>query len=319
MSNHYRNGCLLGLFCAVLICAAGCESRMEDPSRGSILAGPAAGGVVDEAGGSAETSSGPAPVVEEPAVSPRADAGPKQRADATDEPIWLQSLKVDHIRFRGKVIEGFGDTFLRADNISALLLAGGASVYMHNEGCDDSIQDNVRHDRFFNHFWDNALNVTGHPGLHFGATGLWYGLSADSQDDLNKERALTMLTALSVTGIVTTGLKAARDNESPNGEPWAWPSGHTSSSFTVASVLDEFYGPKVGIPAYILASLVAYRMVDTDGHWTSDVIFGATLGWMVGHTIAGKDKQLEIAGYKVLPYVGSAVEPAIGVTLFKRF
>jgi hypothetical protein len=32
-------------------------------------------------------------------------------------------------------------------------------------------------------------------------------------------------------------------------------SGHAASSFTVASMLDEYYGPNVGIPAYVLALL----------------------------------------------------------------
>jgi membrane-associated phospholipid phosphatase len=128
-----------------------------------------------------------------------------------------------------------------------------------------------------------------------------------------------MMTALSVTGLVTVGLKGIRDNETPNGKSWAWPSGHTSSSFTVAAVLDEFYGPKVGIPAYVLASLVGYRMADTGDHWASDVVFGATLGWVVGHTIAGKHKELEIAGLTVLPYMGNTDGSPKGISIVKQF
>ena len=128
-----------------------------------------------------------------------------------------------------------------------------------------------------------------------------------------------MTTALAITGLTTVGLKAIRDNETPNGREWAWPSGHTASSFTVASVLDEFYGPKVGIPAYVLASLVGYRMMDTGDHWASDVVFGATLGYVVGHTVAGKHNELEIAGFKVLPYTGNTKGTAIGISLVKQF
>jgi hypothetical protein len=60
-------------------------------------------------------------------------------------------------------------------------------------------------------------------------------------------------------------------------------------------------------------------MLDTGDHWTSDVVFGATLGWVVGHTIAGKHKQLEIAGFKVLPYAFGGRKPAIGVNLVRQF
>ena len=73
------------------------------------------------------------------------------------------------------------------------------------------------------------------------------------------------------------------------------------------------------VPAYIAASLVSYRMIDSGDHWGSDVVFGATLGWVVGHTFAGKHKQLEIAGFKVLPYTANNNGSVIGVTLVKRF
>jgi len=232
---------------------------------------------------------------------------------------FFESAKADLVNWPSRIIEDSKDTFLRADNFSALLLAGGASVAMHQGNADKKLQGNFDRHQAFQGFTDESLNVIGHPGTHFAVTGLWYALSVESQDEFNKERAWTMMTALSVTGLVTVGLKAVRDNETPNGKRWAWPSGHTASSFTAASVLDEFYGPKIGIPAYILAGLVGYRMTDTGDHWASDVVFGAALGWMVGHTIAGKHKRIEIAGFKVLPYMASNDAPVMGVSLLKRF
>ena len=233
--------------------------------------------------------------------------------------LFFESAKVDFANWPGRIIEDSKDTFLRADNFTALLLAGGASIAMHQSNADKDIANNFKKHRVLHGFADESLGIIGNPGTHFALTGLWYGLSAENQDDFNKERAWTMMTALSVTGMVTVGLKGIRDNETPNGKRWAWPSGHTASSFTVASVLDEFYGPGVGIPAYALASAVAWRMMDTGDHWASDVVFGATLGWVVGHTIAGKHKELEIAGFKVLPYTASNNGAVIGVNLVKWF
>ena len=232
---------------------------------------------------------------------------------------FFESARSDFANWPVRIIEDSKETFLRRDNITALLLAGGASIAMHNSDADDKLAGNFERHRVFQGFTDESLDVIGNPGTHFAVTSLWYALSAQSQDEFNKERAWTMMTALAVNGMATVGLKAIRDNDCPNGKNWAWPSGHTSSSFTVASVLDEFYGPKVGIPAYALASLVGYRMMDTGDHWASDVVFGAALGWVVGHTIAGKHKQLEIAGFKVLPYMGNADGPVMGVSLVKRF
>jgi hypothetical protein len=219
-----------------------------------------------------------------------------------------------------RIIEDSNEAFLRSDNLTALLLAGGASIAMHNTDADDNLNDNFRRHRVFRDFTDESFNIIGNPGTHFAVTGLWYVLSADKEDDFNRERAWTMMTALSVSGLTTAGLKAIRHNDTPNGKRCAWPSGHTSSSFAVAAVLDEFYGPKVGIPAYALAGLVGYRMMDTRDHWASDVVFGATLGWVVGHTIADKHKKLEIADFDVLPYGGTGGDDAVmGVSLVKRF
>jgi membrane-associated phospholipid phosphatase len=217
-----------------------------------------------------------------------------------------------------RIISDANVTFTRSDNIIALLLAGGASIAMHNTDADSDIADSFDR-RVFNDFTEESLDYIGSPGTHFAAAGLWYMWSLGGHDQFNQNRAWTMLSALSVNGLVTLGLKGIVYNDTPNGKNLAWPSGHTSSSFTVAAVLDEFYGPKVGIPAYIVATLVGLRMMDTGDHWASDVVFGATLGWVVGHTIAGKHKQLEIAGFKILPYLANHEGPVIGVNLVKRF
>lgn len=246
-------------------------------------------------------------------------AGQNQAPQPREESRFIKAAKADFADWPDRIIDDSKDTFLRKDNLTLLLLAGGASIAMHNTDADDNIAENLRNHRGIDGFASEALNTIGNPGTHFAATGLWYAISANNQDDFNQERAWTMMTALSITGITTVGLKGIRNNDSPNGRRWAWPSGHTSSSFCVASVLDEFYGHKVGIPAYALATLVAYRMMDEGDHWASDVVFGAALGWVVGHTVAGKHKDLEIAGFRVLPYVASTRGPAAGVTLIKRF
>ena len=174
---------------------------------------------------------------------------------------FFDAARQDIVTLPEQVIDGSRDTFLRKDNIAALLLAGGATIAM-NQGADNDIADYFDRHEVFHNVADRSLNLFGGPGFHFAATGLWYALSVENGDDFNRQRAATMITALSVTGLTTVGLKAIRNDETPVGNDWAWPSGHTSSSFTVASVLDEFYGPGVGIPAYVVASLVGLMMMD---------------------------------------------------------
>jgi len=230
----------------------------------------------------------------------------------------LRSAKADFFGLPADILEGLKDTFSANDNVTALLLAGAASIAMHNSDADNKIFAWTERHRLFHSFTDRSLKTIGNPGFHFAAAGIWYGLAVDNDDELNKSRSWTMLKALSTTGVSTAALKAVRNNENPNGKDWAWPSGHTSSSFAAASVLDEFYGQKVGIPAYTVAALVGYRMADSGDHWASDVVFGATLGWVAGRTIAGKDKPFEIAGFKILPFTANNNESA-GINLLKRF
>jgi len=232
---------------------------------------------------------------------------------------WFERAKTDLAHLPADVFDGSKDTFLRRDNMAALFLAGGASIAMDKSNADDKIARNFECHRSFRGFRDETFYIVGGPGFHFAAAGLWYAISAEKPDELNRERAWTMIKALSVTSLTTTGLKAAVDNETPNHKRWAWPSGHISSSFTAASVLDEFYGPGVGIPTYGLASVVAWRMMDTGDHWASDIVFGATLGWVVGHGVAGKYKVPEMAGFEILPYASADGDSVTGVMLVKQF
>ena len=283
MSVYRRNGFLLRIFFTSLIFAAGCANNDNFSNQQSSAK-------TQTENSSSNSSSGSV-----------IDAAVEDLKEWPDR-LWDET----------KV------TFTRPDNITALLLAGGASIVM-NQGVDDEIKDYFDRYNKLHNFKDESLYTIGHPATHFAASSIWYLLSVQNQDELNKQRAWTLRTALTITWLTTMGFKAIRDNETPNGKDWAWPSGHTSSSFTVAAVLDEFYGHEVGIPAYAVASLVAYRMMDTADHWGSDIVFGATLGWVVGHTVAGRDKELEIAGFEVVPFVPMTEKPMVGIGLLKRF
>jgi membrane-associated phospholipid phosphatase len=220
--------------------------------------------------------------------------------------------------FPARIFSDANETFSKSSNLAALLLAGGASIAMLNTDADKNINDNL-HRRAFNDTTDKIFDYAGNPWSHIGATGLWFFLSQSNNDELNQERAESLLSALLITDATVFALKAIRNNDTPNGKDLSWPSGHTASSFCVASVLDEYYGPQVGVPAYIGACFVGWRMMDSGDHWASDVLFGGTLGFIVGHTVAGKHKQLEIAGFKIEPMIDIASRPSTGIALVKRF
>lgn len=313
MKEFCRNGLWPRLFCVFLVFTAGCTSS---DSKLEQQATPAPSKVEGIDNGRELTDKGEGTRDEKQETSEEGQE--TKKPPEKTEPLWLRAAKEDLATWPDRLIADSKEAFLRPDNMTALLLAGGASIAMHQES-DEKIADYFARHRNFHNLKDESLNIIGHPTTHFAASTIWYFLSVENHDDLNKERAWTMRTALTITWLATTSLKLIRDNETPNGKDYAWPSGHTSSSFTVASVLDEFYGPKVGIPAYVVASLVAYRMMDTGDHWGSDVVFGATLGWVVGHTVASRNKKLEVAGFKIVPMTPITEEPAVGIGLLKRF
>jgi membrane-associated phospholipid phosphatase len=84
---------------------------------------------------------------------------------------------------------------------------------------------------------------------------------------------------------LTQGIKISTHRVRPDGGGMSFPSGHSSTTFAAATVLQRRYGWKVGVPAYVLASYVAASRVNDRRHFPSDVIFGASLGVAVGLTV----------------------------------
>ena len=87
-----------------------------------------------------------------------------------------------------------------------------------------------------------------------------------------------------ITSGITRGLKELTLKTRPNGDPFSFPSGHTSYAFTNASVLyNEYYEtyPVIAYSGYVFATTTgAFRMINNK-HWLSDVLVGAGIGIIV--------------------------------------
>ena len=57
--------------------------------------------------------------------------------------------------------------------------------------------------------------------------------------------------------LITETIKVAVDRTRPNGARYSFPSGHASSSFATAAVIERYFGWKAGVPAFAAASYVA--------------------------------------------------------------
>jgi len=157
--------------------------------------------------------------------------------------------------------------------------------------------------------------VLGHPGLHFGLAGAWYAVSVANRDEKNRELSKVLIEALAINDITTGVLQASVNQHDPRGDKYGWPSGHASSSFCVAAVLHEYYGWQVGVPAYVVSGCIAATRVGERKHNISDVIFGAGLGLVIGHSVV-KGELPQLGGFSILPY---ADDDATGVMLMKQW
>ena len=188
-----------------------------------------------------------------------------------------------------------------APNLLILGLTYGGALAVQKTGPDDTVEDSYRHHTTFSKDARDIFGMAGNPGTHFALAGAWYLLGQQTQDERTYEVGRTLFSALIINGLSTLAGQAASWDRSPNGELGTFPSGHTSSTFTFASVMHEVYGPLVGAPLYGLGVLVAIERLEDDEHYLSDVIMGGVMGLVIGHTVAG-EHEFKLFGGEILPY-----------------
>ncbi|MBC8366580.1 phosphatase PAP2 family protein [bacterium] len=110
---------------------------------------------------------------------------------------------------------------------------------------------------------------------------------------------------------LTYALKGATQKTRPNGGDHSFPSGHTSAAFQNASFIHKRYGLLQSLPTYLGAVFVGYSRVDSNNHYTEDVIAGAALG--IACSFFFTDRRSE---YSFTPTVGRG---AFGFQIEKRW
>lgn len=105
--------------------------------------------------------------------------------------------------------------------------------------------------------------------------------------------------SLALNSVLRYGLKDTDWSTRPNGRPYGFPSGHAAFMTSSAAFLQDRYGWKYGVPAYVLTGYVAWVRVDTDHHRWRDVIAGAALSYSVSK-------------FFVSPYEATHLVPVIG-------
>jgi membrane-associated phospholipid phosphatase len=167
------------------------------------------------------------------------------------------------------------------DNVVPLLV--GSTATAAGSFLDDSVADSIADPE---HDFGESLEDGAKPEV----VGLVVAgvFTAGRLVEAPRFRAMSydLLDAFIVNWAYTSVLKATVGRERPNVEDdESFPSGHASNAFALAAVAERHYGWKAGVPAYALASLVAVSRLQRNKHYLSDVMAGATLGYLVGRTV----------------------------------
>ncbi len=233
-----------------------------------------------------------------------------------------QNLQTDWYASRdtslGSFPKEFGRNFANLFSTGNLMpLVVGASATGVAYGLDDNVH----------HYFDGRerLEDAAEAGSFMGSPAVIVGGSAGlllvGQFSSNaKFRGLTydLAQGIALGGILTQGIKYAVGRVRPDGSNDAsFVSGHTSSAFTVATILSRYYGPKVGIPAYFAAAFVGSARIEQNKHFLSDVVAGAALGYIVGKTVT-RDLRKEPPRFMWSPMV-SPKQKAIGLNMMFSF
>lgn len=165
--------------------------------------------------------------------------------------------------------------------IAPALLLGGACVVRHFD--NDILKFREDHLFDFHNSADDVVQTL--PGVVF------LGLRACGVKGKSQTWG-QLLAATGFSGAITAGLTEGLKNTwgrtRPNDEYFhnSFPSGHTFTAFTGATLLHREYGSKsvwYSIGGYTLASLVGVSRILNSEHWGSDVLAGAGLGVVSGN------------------------------------
>lgn len=170
----------------------------------------------------------------------------------------------------------------RPDNALILLGSGAAAALVHPY--DARLTDHFSRSRVYEHAFDGG-QILGGTLVQVGGSIATYAIGKAVRSQRVSLVGADLVRAQLVNTVFTQGLKLSVNRTRPDGDPWAFPSGHSSGSFATATVLYRHFGWKVGAPAYALAGYVAGSRLQERRHYASDVIFGAGIGIVSGRVV----------------------------------
>lgn len=212
---------------------------------------------------------------------------------------------------------------------SAILGELTLGLYVQDENIQDWVQEN-RNDtsndvaKFAESFGNGIYILPPLAGFYL------YGHF--SENEKVRRIALLSLESYAVSGFFCLTIKFAthrhRPSEADSPDIWdgpslstshlSFPSGHTQSAFSIATVIASEYSAIAAIPplAYGLATLTALSRVYNNAHWASDVLFGSAISYFTAKAVIRRHEKDGGNNFIVLPLVD---RESIGLLLSYQF
>lgn len=203
-----------------------------------------------------------------------------------------------------------GDWALFGAEVAAIIGVGAV---------DESLQRDVRRPK--SSFADTLakdFRTFGNYGS-FEVLGGFYLGGLLAHDKRAQETTLDGLFASGIAGgLVTPLLKLAIGRNRPNANKGAYdfhpfslkvsfPSGEATQAFAVAAVISTQYpDPWVEALSYTTAAITAWGRIRQNGHWASDSLAGALIGFHIGRTVVHINQRLR-ARLAFAPLIGPGV------------
>ncbi|PYQ96599.1 MAG: hypothetical protein DMF95_01485 [Acidobacteria bacterium] len=168
------------------------------------------------------------------------------------------------------------------DNLEWLTVGGAAALATHPADADATrvlANAGALHEPF------KAGAFLGGGPFELGAAFATYGVGRALHNGRAARVGADLIQAQLMAESLAFGVKQAARRPRPSGSGFSFPSGHTTVTFASATVLQQHFGWRIGIPAYAVASYVATSRIQQRRHYLSDVAFAAALGTIAGRTV----------------------------------
>lgn len=257
-----------------------------------------------------------------------------QKDDAEKENEDKLKEEIEKTTFRqfledGKYLITFPKRVNKKGVIGTSLFLLSTAAVIHN---DEDIRDAVQRNRSssMNHVAD-FFEPLGRAEINLVECGLFYLVARISDDDYLKETSILALESLIYTGLITSVSKVMFGREGPSSlQRWGsffngndlFPSGHTSRSFAIATVLAERYRRDHKLVPYLvysIALLIGASTVVKDTHWFSDVFAGAALGILIGKSTVRLHENRENETRMAIQPLFNVDFKETGISLILRF